>query len=320
MKITIERETLRSTLDVLTEMPPSPGKALVVSALRAALAAQPAEAQPVAWRHSKTGRLYDSVEEVPLADGDESAEPLYAAPAAQQAPAAWRQWSTKLHDWDYQTNRGDLRPDTPADPLFVAAAQLVPLTDEQRNDRIEAWSSQGWGDRLGEVVRICIAIERAVLEAQPADAQQEPVAWRVRAKTLEQLLTRAIDHVSYGSRRSYDGVGGYKMREAASHLLSEIVAALAAIVAPPAQPEGGIVVSKNEAGQIVCVSRQDEDGQFLSIIAESADAVPPGYALVPIEPTPEMLDAGDVARHSVLTQARTSVIYRAMIAAAGDKV
>ena len=102
--------------------------------------------EPVAWRHSETGQLYDSEEEVPLADGDEWAEPLYAAPAAQQAPAAWRQWSTKLHDWDYQTNRGDLRPDTPADPLFVAAAQLVPLTDEQRNDRIEAWSSQGWGD------------------------------------------------------------------------------------------------------------------------------------------------------------------------------
>ena len=48
-------------------------------------------------------------------------------------------------------------------------------------------------------------------------------------------------------------------------------------------------------------------------------AVPPGYVLVPIEPTPEMVDAGDVARHSVVTQARTSVIYRAMIAAAGDK-
>ena len=97
---------------------------------RAALAAQPADIvnpisqqEPVAWRHSKTGRLYDSVEEVPLADGDEWAEPLYAAPATQQAPAAWRQWSSKLHDWDYQTNRGDLRPDTPADPLFVAAAQ-----------------------------------------------------------------------------------------------------------------------------------------------------------------------------------------------------
>lgn len=124
-----------------------------------ALAAQPAE--PVAWLHSKTGRLYDSVEEVPLADGDEWAEPLYLAAPPQPAPAAWRQWSTKQHDWDYQTDKGDLRPDTPAEPLFVAAAQLVPLTDEQRNDRIEAWSSQGWGDRLGEVVRICIAIERA---------------------------------------------------------------------------------------------------------------------------------------------------------------
>jgi hypothetical protein len=87
--------------------------------------AQPADAQqdPVAWRHSKTGQLYDLEEEVPLADGDEWAEPLYAAPVAQQEPSAWRQWSTKQHDWDYQTNRGDLRPDTHADPLFVAAAQ-----------------------------------------------------------------------------------------------------------------------------------------------------------------------------------------------------
>ena len=34
--------------------------------------------EPVAWRHSQTGQLYDSEEEVPLADGDEWAEPLYA--------------------------------------------------------------------------------------------------------------------------------------------------------------------------------------------------------------------------------------------------
>jgi hypothetical protein len=162
-KITIERETLKWAIRWHeSRIWPGPDEVSVFDALRAALAAQPAETQgPVAWRHSKTGRLYDSVEEVPLADGDEWAEPLYATPATQQAPEAWRQWSTKLHDWDYSTNRGDLRPDTPADPLFVAAAQLVPLTDEQRNDRIEAWSSQGWGDRLGEVVRICIAIERA---------------------------------------------------------------------------------------------------------------------------------------------------------------
>ena len=206
-KITIERETLERAMAALDNDDQDPIQVgELLDALRAALAAQPAEPsmrplpdhdnhhnalkcpycnprglkfaepsaaqpadivnpisqqEPVAWRHSKTGRPYELEEEVPLADGDEWAEPLYATPATQQAPAAWRQWSTKLHDWDYQTNRGDLRPDTPADPLFVAAAQLVPLTDEQRNDRIEAWSSQGWGDRLGEVVRICIAIERA---------------------------------------------------------------------------------------------------------------------------------------------------------------
>ena len=61
-------------------------------------------------------------------------------------------------------------------------------------------------------------------------------------------------------------------------------------------------------------------GVTAPVLAQPAPAaVPPGMALVPIEPTPEMVDAGDVARHSVVTQARTSVIYRAMIAAAGDK-
>jgi hypothetical protein len=34
---------------------------------------------PVAWRHSKTYCLYETEEEVPLADGDEHAEPLYDA-------------------------------------------------------------------------------------------------------------------------------------------------------------------------------------------------------------------------------------------------
>ncbi len=81
-------------------------------------------------------------------------------------------------------------------------------------------------------------------------------------------------------------------------------------------PEGGIVVSKNEAGQIVCVSRQDEDGQFLSIIAESADAVPPGYVLVPVEPTYEINKA---IRMAVRAGCFDDGIYRAMIAAAGDK-
>ena len=73
---------------------------------------------------------------------------------------------------------------------------------------------------------------------KPALAAQAKAGDEARAELarLRALLTRTIDHVSYGSRRSYDGVGGYKMREAASQLLLEIMAALAAIVAPPAQP------------------------------------------------------------------------------------
>lgn len=41
-----------------------------------------------------------------------------------------------------------------------------------------------------------------------------------------------------------------------------------------------------------------------------------GMVMVPREPTEAMCISGDKARHSVVTQARTSAIYRAMIAAA----
>ena len=72
-------------------------------------------------------------------------------------------------------------------------------------------------------------------------------------------------------------------------------------------------------GEIRRLKREATIKDSLTIRPPAPAAVPPGYVLVPIEPTPEMVDAGDVARHSVVTQARTSVIYRAMIAAAGDK-
>lgn len=51
------------------------------SPLRALLAAHSAGAQePAAWRHSKTLCLYETEDAVPLADGDEWAEPLYIHP------------------------------------------------------------------------------------------------------------------------------------------------------------------------------------------------------------------------------------------------
>ena len=47
------------------------------------------------------------------------------------------------------------------------------MTDEDRMACIEAWSSHSWGDRLGEVVRICIAVEKA---ANPQPKAVPPTA------------------------------------------------------------------------------------------------------------------------------------------------
>ena len=53
-----------------------------------------AQAAPAAWRHSRTYSVYEAAEQVPIADGDEWAEPLYLhppeAPASQDAEDAAR--------------------------------------------------------------------------------------------------------------------------------------------------------------------------------------------------------------------------------------
>lgn len=50
---------------------------------------------------------------------------------------------------------------------------------------------------------------------------------------------------------------------------------------PSAEPAGEVVVTRNERGEIVLVSRQDDEGQILSIIAEG----PPPAPAVPSEPS-----------------------------------
>lgn len=44
--------------------------------------------------------------------------------------------------------------------------------------------------------------------------------------------------------------------------------------APAQQPEGDIVITKDDRGQIVAVTRQDAEGRILSVIAESAQDAP----------------------------------------------
>ncbi|SQG66894.1 Uncharacterised protein [Stenotrophomonas maltophilia] len=51
-------------------------------------------------------------------------------------------------------------------------------------------------------------------------------------------------------------------------------------------PEGYVVVTRNEVGQAVAVTRQDDEGRILSAIAEFG--APEGYVLVPVELPVEM--------------------------------
>lgn len=64
-----------------------------------------AQAAPAAWRHSRTYSVYEAAEQVPIADGDEWAEPLYLhppeAPASQDAEDAARyRYLKKYKTWD----------------------------------------------------------------------------------------------------------------------------------------------------------------------------------------------------------------------------
>ena len=65
--------------------------------------------------------------------------------------------------------------------------------------------------------------------------------------------------------------------------------AIRAIIAALTPPEGHVVVTRNEAGQAVAVTRQDGDGRILSVIAEFE--APEGYVVVPVEMTNEMVKA-----------------------------
>lgn len=62
-----------------------------------------------------------------------------------------------------------------------------------------------------------------------------------------------------------------------------------AIIAALTPPEGHVVVTRNEAGQAVAVTRQDDEGRVLSVLAEFE--APEGYVLVPAEPTEAMIEA-----------------------------
>ena len=155
----------------------------------------------------------------------------------------------------------------PADPIAARsryetayAGHQLPHTQTTTSEPVQRQKYVAKEAVMGWLYESQLRAEREA--AQPA----EPVAW-INRRVIYDPATDSV--TGYGEpelsfeRASY----GYDYANAKPLVLAQ--------PAPAAVPsEGEIVVSKNEAGQIVCVSRQDEDGQFLSIIAESADAVP----------------------------------------------
>ena len=77
-------------------------------------------------------------------------------------------------------------------------------------------------------------------------------------------------------RKMLDGISG----DAALHGLEVVdnldgTMGLRAALAQKAEPQGEVVVTKDDAGQIVAVTRQDAEGRILSVVAESAPAAVP---------------------------------------------
>lgn len=96
-------------------------------------------------------------------------------------------------------------------------------------------------------------------------------------------------------------------------LSSFYAAEIAAIVAALTPPEGHVVVTRNEAGQAMAVTRQDDEGRILSVIAEFE--APDGYMLVPVEPTEAMLNSGLFGLEPMLHVSDIRAIYDDILAA-----
>lgn len=116
-------------------------------------------------------------------------------------------------------------------------------------------------------------------------AKQEPVAW----------LNKKLPHMAVLAKPD-DGGGWFP------------------VYAAPVSPAGEVAVTTDEDGRCVAVTRQNEEGQILSVIWE-AEPTPAGWVMVPEEPTEEMKDA---CYKALLNDPGPShkVIYKAMLSAA----
>jgi hypothetical protein len=155
-------------------------------------------------------------------------------------------------------------------PAAPAPAEMVMVPTHLSVDQLEAFVGRG----------LCCGsepIEEAVIDAghkwtrllgriaaAPAPAVPDP--WRMAVDAA--MVGHALDCTTPDSDPKQ-----------CVELLCKQVADIWRDIAAPAVPEGEIVITKNEDGAIVSVTRQDEEGRIISVLAESAaPAVPDFYS------------------------------------------
>ncbi|MDA5337845.1 hypothetical protein LRM36_05380 [Stenotrophomonas maltophilia] len=85
--------------------------------------------------------------------------------------------------------------------------------------------------------------------------------------------------------------------------------AIRAIIAALTPSDGHVVVTRNEAGQAVAVTRQDDEGRILSVIAEFE--APEGYVLIRAEALNDLVADAELYVHG--TEFRPNCIEQKLV-------
>jgi hypothetical protein len=81
---------------------------------------------------------------------------------------------------------------------------------------------------------------------------------------MKTVLEQALEALMKYSRAGVGNSTDFVLQAEAAYSGQQVIAALKEAI-----KQGEIVVTKDDSGAIVCVTRQDEEGQILSVIAES---------------------------------------------------
>jgi hypothetical protein len=211
----------------------------------------------------------------------------------EAVPVAYRQWSSKWHAWDYQTERGDLRTDEPVEPLYTTSQ---PHPEAQASDRGEPIQPEPEGQSEGH----------SVAGASSAASTAEPLSLNFEFESLPPLDGMDQIYTEYAKTfgRYPDAFMAQVVRQTKEDLFiwwaSHRELIREAFIAAEGAGVQGLTSRRSAAG----ASPQDEhpesaaqskvltDSEIEKIAVEHGDSVyKVGPALVAVEFTPEQFRA-----------------------------